>query len=96
MELEESAAATEYENTTQENKVTKATKEQVVNRKTAEFESLDKSIPELIEGKEIASTELAKVEEFYSKFKFRCVAKPETSVEWTSRCTAALDILSIA
>merc|ERR1719324_1274253 len=44
---EEDAAQTEYEKLTQENKVTKASKEQDVKYKTKEFKGLDKSVTEL-------------------------------------------------
>merc|ERR1719456_866613 len=52
----EADAESEYERQTQENKVTKAMKDQDVKYKTAEFKSLDKSITELTSDKGTAST----------------------------------------
>merc|ERR1719159_658369 len=84
-ESQEADAAESYEKTTQENKVTKATKEQDVKYKTAEAASLDKEISELSGDKDTTSTELAAVMEYYGKIKERCVAKPETYEERKSR-----------
>jgi len=90
VEREEAEAAEDYETTTQENKVTKAAKEQDVKYNTAEFSSLDKSIVELTGDKETASTELAAVDEYHGKIKERCIAKPETYEERTKRRTAEI------
>ena len=77
-ETQESDAASEYEKTTQENKVSKTTGEQDVKYKTQEFKGLDKSITELTSDKDTVSTELAAVNEYYSQIRDRCVAKPES------------------
>jgi len=77
-ETTESAAQEDYEKTTQENKITKATKDQDVKYKTQEFTSLDKNIGELSGDRDTASTELEAVLEYYAKLKERCIAKPET------------------
>jgi chromosome segregation ATPase len=77
-ETAESTAQDEYDKLTQENKITKATKDQDVKYKTQEFTSLDKNIAELSSDRETASTELSAVLEYYSKLKERCIAKPET------------------
>jgi chromosome segregation ATPase len=77
-EMEESDAQSEYEKTTQENKVSKAMKEQDVKYKTAEAASLDKTISELSGDRDTTNTELSAVNEYYGKIKERCVAKPET------------------
>merc|ERR1719230_820098 len=77
-EMAESDAASEYEKITQENKVAKTTKDQDVKYKTQEFKSLDKEIAELTGDKDTLSTELGAVNEYYSKLRERCVAKPET------------------
>jgi len=77
-EAEESDAADSYEKTTQENKVSKATKGQDVKYKTAEFTGLDKTISELSSDKETTNTELSAVMEYYGQIKGRCIAKPET------------------
>merc|ERR1712048_390469 len=58
-EQAEADAVEEYEKTTQENKITKATKDQDVKYKTQEFKSLDKEITELSSDKDTASTELS-------------------------------------
>jgi len=77
-EMAESDAASEYEKITQENKVSKTTKDQDVKYKTQEFKSLDKEISELSGDKGTLSTELGAVNEYYSKLRERCVAKPES------------------
>jgi len=77
-ESEESDAAENYEKTTQENKISKATKEQDAKYKTQEAVGLDKQISELSSDRETSSTELAAVMEYYGKIKERCIAKPET------------------
>jgi chromosome segregation ATPase len=77
-EMAESDAASEYEKITQENKVAKTTKDQDVKYKTQEFKSLDKEIAELTGDKDTLSTELGAVNEYYSKLRERCVAKPES------------------
>jgi len=89
-EQAESDALSEYETQTQENKITKSTKEQDVKYKTQEFKGLDKGISELTGDKDTASTELAAVDEYYAKVKDRCVAKPESYEERTARRTAEI------
>jgi hypothetical protein len=89
-ESEEADAAENYEKTTQENKITKATKEQDVKYKTQEAVALDKLISELTADKETASTELAAVMEYYEKIKERCIAKPETYEERKARREAEI------
>jgi hypothetical protein len=98
-ESEEADAAENYEKTTQENKISKATKEQDAKYKTQEAVSLDKQISELSSDRETSSTELAAVMEYYGKIKERCVAKPETYEERKARREAEIaglkDALSI-
>jgi chromosome segregation ATPase len=77
-ETEEADAESEYEKTTQENKVTKALKDQDVKYKSQEATALDKTISELTSDKDTTSTELSAVMEYYGKIKERCIAKPET------------------
>lgn len=77
-ETTEASEVEEYEKTTQENKVTKATKEQDVKYKTQEFTALDKTIAELTADRSTVSEELSAVLEFEEKLKERCIAKPET------------------
>jgi len=77
IEQEESDAVALYEETTQENAVTKTKKEQAVKYKTQEFKSLDKALADMATEKETMSTELKAVLEYYAKIKDRCIAKPE-------------------
>jgi len=84
-ETEESDAAEEYDQITQDNKIVKATKDQDVKFKTQEFKTLDKEITELSSDKDTTSTELAAVNEYYGKLKDRCVAKPESYEETKKR-----------
>merc|ERR1719380_435599 len=77
-ETEEADAASEYEKTTQENKVTKAMQEQDVKYKLQEATSLDKTISELSSDRDTTNSELTAVNEYYGKIKERCIAKPET------------------
>merc|ERR1719301_277237 len=68
-ETEEADAASSYEKTTQENKVSKAMKEQDVKYKTAEATSLDKTISELSSDRDTTNSELSAVLEYYGKIK---------------------------
>merc|ERR1719240_2078208 len=95
-ESEEADSAEEYEKTTQENKITKATKDQDVKYKTQEAVALDKQISELSSDKETSSTELAAVMEYYGKIKERCIAKPETYEERKARREAEINGLKEA
>merc|ERR1719213_1218719 len=76
IEEEEAAAQGDYEKQTQENKVTKTTKEQDVKYNTKEFTGLDKEIAELSGDRDGAQTELDAVLEYYEKIKDQCIAKP--------------------
>merc|ERR1719492_658452 len=78
---EEQDAQSEYEKTTQENKVAKTLKEQDVKFKTQEIKALGKALSELTADKESAEAEHAAVMEYYEKIKERCIAKPETYEE---------------
>jgi len=77
-ETEESTAAEAYDKMTQQNKITKTTKDQDVKYKTKEEASLKKSISELSSDRDTSSTELSAVLEYYEKLNERCIAKPET------------------
>jgi len=77
-ETEEADSASDYEKTTQENKVTTATKSQDAKYKGQEATALDKQISELSGDRDTANTELSAVVEYYGKIKERCIAKPET------------------
>jgi len=89
-ETEEADAASEYEKTTQENKITKTLKDQDVKYKTQEFTGLDKSIAELTADRESTDAELSAVNEYYGKIKDRCIAKPETYEERQRRRAAEI------
>merc|ERR1719336_3415143 len=67
-----------YQKKTQENKVTKVTKDQDVKYSTQEFQFLDKEITELSADKDTTSSELSAVLDYYAKIKDRCIAKPES------------------
>merc|ERR1712232_1430218 len=95
-EAAESDAAAEYDKISQENKITKMTKEQDVKYKTQEFKSLDKEITELSSDKSTSNTELGAVMEYYGKIKERCVAKPETYEERKARREAEIEGLKEA
>lgn len=95
-ETQESDAASEYDKVTQENKVSKTMKDQDVKYKTQEFKSLDKDISELSGDKGTASTELSAVNEYYSKLKDRCVAKPESYADRKARREAEISGLKEA
>jgi hypothetical protein len=89
-ESEEADSAENYEKTTQENKITTATKTQDVKYKTQEAVSLDKQISELSADRETSSSELSAVMEYYGKIKERCIAKPETYEERKARREAEI------
>merc|ERR1719428_1289891 len=89
-ETEEADAVSEYEKTTQENKVTKTTKEQDAKYKSQEATGLDKEITELSGDRDTSNTELTAVLEYYAKIKDRCIAKPETYEERKARREAEI------
>jgi len=95
-EAAEADAESEYQKVSQENRITKASKEQDEKYKTQEFKSLDKTIAELSSDRESASSELAAVLEYYSKIKERCIAKPETYEERRARRAAEIEGLKVA
>jgi len=95
-ETEESDAAADYEKTTQENKVTKALKEQDVKYKSQEATSLDKTISELSSDRETTNSELSAVLEYYGQIKERCIAKPETYEDRKARREAEINGLKEA
>merc|ERR1740130_1581325 len=76
VEIQESDEATAYEESTEENKLTKASKSQDVKYKTQEAAGLDKSITELSNDRDTSNSELAAVNSYYTKLQGRCVAKP--------------------
>jgi len=84
-ETEEENAQSEYEQITQENKISRTMKEQDVKYKTQEFKGLDKSISELGSDRQTTNSELGAVMEYYGKIKERCIAKPESYAERKQR-----------
>jgi len=84
-ESEEADSAANYEKTTQENKVSTATKSQDAKYKGQEATGLDKAISELSGDRDTSNTELSAVMEYYGKIKERCVAKPESYEERKAR-----------
>merc|ERR550514_1807566 len=79
-----------YDKTTQENKVTKATKEQDVKYKTKEKTDLTKMVSEAKTDLEGTQAELDAVLEYWDKLKEQCIAKPETYEERRRRREAEI------
>jgi len=78
MTAAEEAAVSEYETTSKENEITKATKEQDVKYKTKEAKGLDKATAEATADRTGVQEELDAVNEYYAGIKARCIAKPES------------------
>lgn len=95
-ETEEADAAAEYDKITQENKISKTTKDQDVKYKTQEFKSLDKQITEWSADRDTVNAELSAVLEYYSQLKDRCVAKPESYEDRKARRDAEISGLKEA
>jgi len=89
-ETQEADAQSDYDKTTQANKITKATKDQDVKYKTEEYTGLDKAIAELSADRQTAGTELSAVLEYLAKLNERCIAKPETYEERKRRREAEI------
>merc|ERR1719375_2733674 len=77
----EQTAASEYERTSKENAINKATKEQDAKYKTKEAKGLDKATSEATADRSGVQEELDAVNEYYKGIKGRCVAKAETYAE---------------
>jgi len=90
MTAEEGAAASQYEQQTQQNEITKTTKEQDVKYKTKTAAGLDKSVAELSSDKEGVQAELSAITEYLGKLDKMCVAKPETYSERKGRREAEI------
>merc|ERR1719336_2502307 len=95
-EAQEEDAQAEYDEITQENKVTKTMKEQDLKYKTKEVKALKKAIADLSSDKDTIGNELAAVDEYYTKLKDRCIAKPETYEERKARWEAEINGLKEA
>merc|ERR1719326_793966 len=72
----EDSAQSEYEKISQDNAITKATKEQNVKYKTKESKGLAKSVAEAKSDLTASETENAAVLEYMEKLKNQCIAKP--------------------
>merc|ERR1719253_804278 len=92
----EEAAVSEYESTTKENEITKATKDQDVKYKTKERKGLEKATAEAEADRTGVQTELDAVNEYFAGIKERCIAKAETYEERVKRRTAEIDGLKQA
>jgi len=77
LQTEEDDSITAFEKEMQESKVSKATKDQDVSFKTKEYTALDKAVSELQSDAATNSEELSAVNEYFTKVKERCVAKPD-------------------
>jgi len=87
---EEDDAQSEYETITQENAVAKATAEQGVKYKTQELKALKATLAEITSDRDQTNTELAAVQEYFSRIQDRCVAKPESYEEQVARRTSEI------
>ena len=101
LSLAEDQAENGYQKVTQENKVTKVSKEQDVKYKEQESANLKKSAGELTSDQDSSNAELSAVVQYLAKLNGMCVAKAETYEEKARRRTAeiaglkeALSILS--
>jgi len=90
MNSAEQTAASEYEKTSQENKITKATKDQSVKYKTKEFKGLEKSTAETTGDRAGVQDELDAVNEYYGGLKGRCIAKAESYEDRVQRRKAEI------
>jgi len=95
-ETAEADAQSKYEKVSQENAITKTLKEQDVKYKSQEAGSMDATKAEYSGDRETASTELSAVEDYYSKIKARCIAKPETYEARKARRLAEIEGLKNA
>merc|ERR1711935_458069 len=89
-ESEEADAQSEYEKVSQENAVTKTTKEQDVKYKVQEAKSRDATVAEYSSDRQATNSEYAAVLEYYAKIKERCIAKPEIYEERKRRREAEI------
>merc|ERR1719350_213514 len=95
-EAQEEDSQSEYEEITQENKVTKTMKDQDLKYKTKEVKGLKKAISDLSSDRDTLNSELSAVNEYYAKLKDRCIAKPETYEERKARREAEINGLKQA
>jgi len=86
----EETAANEYDKTSKENAISKATKEQDAKYKGKEAKGLDKDTAEATADRSGVQEELDAVNEYYTGIKERCIAKAETYEERVKRRTAEI------
>merc|ERR1719277_1282205 len=89
-ESAESSALKEYEDTTKQNEVEKAAKDQDVSYQTKEAAGLDKAVTEVTADRATTQSELDAVQEYLTKLEAMCVAKPETYAERADRRAAEI------
>merc|ERR1719399_1057255 len=75
-ETQEADAQSEYDKTTQTNKISKTLKDQDEKYKTQEIASLGKSLSELKSDRSTSSEEQSAVLEYFARINDRCIAKP--------------------
>jgi hypothetical protein len=75
---QEDDAQSQYDKTTQSNKISKTLKDQDVKYKNQEIASLAKSLSELSSDRDTAGEEQSAVLEYFARINDRCIAKPET------------------
>ena len=90
LSLAEDEAENGYQKVTQENKVTKVSKEQDVKYKEQESANLKKSAGELTSDRDSSDAELSAVVQYLAKLNDMCVAKAETYEEKVRRRTAEI------
>lgn len=95
-ETEEADAASAHEKMTQENEVTKTTKNQDVAYKTKGSKGLDKAIAEYSSDRDTQGSEREAVLEYLGQLNNRCIAKPETYEERKARRAAEINGLKEA
>merc|ERR1719478_441699 len=96
VETAEADAQSTYDTYTQDYKMSKAQKDADVKYKTQEFTGLDKNIADLSSDRATATEEVTAVNEYLSKLKDRCIAKPETYEERKKRRDAEINGLKEA
>jgi len=86
----ERTAVSEYDTTSKENDITKATKDQDVKYKTKEAKGLDKDATEANADRDGEQTELDAVLQYYKGIQARCIAKPESYADRVERRKAEI------
>jgi len=95
-EMEESSNQDTYSKLTQQYMILKTQKDQDVKYKTEEFTRLDKAISEHSSDRDGLNMQLSAVNEYYSKLKDRCIARPETYESRKARREAEINGLKEA